>query len=108
MLNGFGPSLNSSSKSKSRPRSNLGMSLNLDDDGAKLLNLADDGARLRENDVSLSVKGSLGPKGSGSGKSMGGSKSNIFGGCEIGGVGIEESGRDGPNSEKRELRTVIP
>ena len=95
MLNGRGPlpPSNCSSKSKSRPRSNLGMSLKLAEREAA--------GRLWRRAVGngvtgRSVKASLlrPPKGSGSGKSMGGSKSKILGGLEeSGGVGMEEKGR---------------
>ena len=91
MLKGLGPLplSNCSSKSKSRPRSNLGMSLKLAEREAGRL------WRRAGNGVGLSVKASLlCPKGSGSGKSMGGSKSKIFWGLEeSGGVGMEEKGR---------------
>ena len=98
MLNGRGPLplSNCSSKSKSRPRSNLGMSLKLAEREAGRL-----WRRAVGNGVGRSVKASLCPKGSGSGKSMGGSKSKIFGGLEeSGGVGMEEKGRlDGEGIE---------
>ena len=95
MLKGRGPFplSNCSSKSKSRPRSNLGMSLKLAEREAA--------GRLWRRAVGngvtgRSVKASLlrPPKGkSGSGKSMGGSKSKILGGLEeSGGVGMEEKG----------------
>ena len=94
MLKGLGPLplSNCSSKSKSRPRSNLGMSLKLAEREAGRL-----WRRAVGNGVGRSVKAAsplCPPKGSGSGKSMGGSKSKIFGGLEeSGGVGMEEKGR---------------
>ena len=98
MLKGRGPLplSNCSSKSKSRPRSNLGMSLKLAEREAGRLwrRAVGNGVTGRSVKATASLLRPR-PKGkSGSGKSMGGSKSKILGGLEeSGGVGMEEKGR---------------